>query len=494
MAAPEPDRRLQVASAARWAVRQPVAAALAAVAALWCLVRFLGLDAVPYGYWMDETLGAVHVRCLAETGTTAGTRWPLFPWAHGGGVFGPTYIYLALVWIRAFGDSVASLRAIAAAANVATIAGVAAVAYRLAGPRFALTAGVCAALSPWSFQFSRIAWDPPLGPAFLVWGTFLLLGTPTRAMSALGGAVMGLAAYSYTPTRLQAAVWLPLVLAFQWRRGKLDARGVGAALGAFALTVLPMAILMLRGSINARITHLWILNPTWREWMGELRGRTPEPLFLFMTFLDHVHAHLRPTFLFLRGDANLRHSTPAAGVLGPLDVLALVLAAVALVRRPRADAPPGQASEDLRVAGLLGIGAALGIAPAALCWEGIPHALRAIGTWPFTSLLSGLVLARMWAARPWVGRVLLVVALAHSAFFLSYYFGPYRRIPPQWFHPDLAEAIARDPAKSARESLRPFAGRPGYEWPELQFYLMDHDRLGCEEAERVAREMWSGRR
>jgi hypothetical protein len=489
---PAGPRPFGVRAALDVARREPAAAGLAALAALWCAIRFVALDRVPRGYWMDETLGAIHVRCLAETGRTGGQAWPLFPWAHGGGVFGPTYVYFALGWTRVFGSSMASLRAIAAAANVLTVVGLALIAHRLGGRRFALVAAVAAALSPWSFQFSRIAWDPPLGPMFVVWSMVVLLHARRSLTLALSGLLMALAAYSYTPTRLQAGVWFPLVLAVQWRRGRISGRGALAALAAFATAVAPLVLLMLHGKITARINELSILSPAWREWTRELRGATPEPLFLLFTFLDNVAAHLRPSFLFLWGDANLRHSTHATGVLGAVEALALVLAGAATVRRlgiPEAPALTGAAARD-RLPLLLLAGALLGIAPAALCWEGVPHALRAIGAWPFASLLAALVLTRWWSRRRWVGPLLLVVALGYSAFFLSWYFGAYRRIDPRWFHPDLQAAVEADPRRPARESLRAFAGRPGYSWAELQYYLMDHDHLGCDQAAQVAREMW----
>jgi hypothetical protein len=474
-------------------MRDPVAASLAALALVWCVARFVALAGAPHGYWLDETLGAVHVRCIAETGGSAGTRWPLFPYAHGGGVFGPTYVYFGLAWTRLFGDSVASLRAVAALANVAAILGLVLVAQALGGRRLALTAAVAGALSPWSFQFSRIAWDPPLGPAFLVGGTALLVRGRRALTCALGGVAMALAAYSYTPTRLQVAVWLPVLLAVLWRRGRIDDRGAAAAMAAFAVAIAPLAILMLTGRINARIQELSILSEPWRQWSREVRGDTPEPLFLLMTFLDNLHAHFRPGFLFLWGDANLRHSTHATGVLGAVDLLALAVAgllAARRVRRPSARPLPELTGDDGRLAGLLGLGALAGIAPAALCWEGVPHALRAIGAWPMVAMLSALVLARAWAAWRRLGSVLLAVSVAFTALYLPYYFGPYRRIDPRWFHPDLAAALQSAPGRPASEVLAPFVHRPGYQREELQFHLMDHDGLGCAEAARVAREMW----
>jgi hypothetical protein len=181
-------------------------------------------------------------------------------------------------------------------------------------------------------------------------------------------------------------------------------------------------------------------------------------------------------------------------------MLALGLLAFAsarsLVRRlfpePGSVTPAADDAVDLRLGCVVLVGAVLGTVPAALTWDGPPHALRSIGTWPFVALLSGLILAKAWERRAWVGPVLLLVGAVYSVVFLPFYFRAYRDAAPMWFHRDLKEAVEAEPRRPAREALRPFVNAAGYSRAELQYYLMAYDGLGCLEAEAESREMWPG--
>ena len=111
-------------------------------------------------------------------------------------------------------------------------------------------------------------------------------------------------------------------------------------------------------------------------------------------------------YLFFTGDPNLRHSTQIMGELGWLDILALGcflfagLFAVARAFRPQpgaASAPPSRAWSVAACAILAGAFATL---PAALCWEGLPHALRSMGGWPAVAVFTGSVLSVAWRRWP----------------------------------------------------------------------------------------------
>jgi len=478
--------------------RALVGALLAGLALFWCVVRFVGLAKSPHGFFGDETLGAVHVICLSQRGPGAGKPWPLFAGGGAGGFYSPPYLYSALAWTHLFGHSIPSFRAMAAFFNVMTIAGLALIAHRLGGRLLALTTAVAAALSPWSFQFSRIAWDPPLAPAFIVWGTYLLLRAPRPFASLLAGLAFALAMYAYPPARVQAPLWLWILLLVLWQRGKLTRGSLFAALGSMTLASIPLVVLTRNGTLTTRISELSIIGSKWTE---QQRGTTPEPLFVLRTFLDNLHAHLRPSYLFFSGDGNLRHSTQGVGELGPVDALALGLLVVAgahsMASRlfPRSVSAPSAPVDaaDLRLGCLAVVGAVLGTLPAAFTWDGVPHALRSIGTWPFVVFMSGLVLARAWERSAWVGPILLLVGVVYSALFLPFYFfRAYQNAAPMWFHRDLQEAVEATPHRSAREALQPFVAAPGYSRAELEFYLMEYDHLECVEAERVSRAMWPG--
>jgi hypothetical protein len=73
--------------------------------------------------------------------------------------------------------------------------------------------------------------------------------------------------------------------------------------------------------------------------------------------------------------------------------------------------------------------------PAALTCESTPHALRAIGAWPFLSLLAGLGLADL-PQRRWAGVVqttCIGLAVVFSAYFLTDYYRAYPERSGDWF-------------------------------------------------------------
>src|SRR5512142_1268633 len=140
---------------------------------------------------MDEAWDAVQVMCLAENGHDADGRfWPLISSGLGGGSLPITWTAQMVAWTRVFGTSMAGFRSLAAFWVVLSCAGLFAIgralallaplrqestrAYSAAAifPWLACLAGL---VSPWSFQFSRMSWEQPLAPCFLVWAVYALI-------------------------------------------------------------------------------------------------------------------------------------------------------------------------------------------------------------------------------------------------------------------------------------------------------------------------------
>jgi len=94
-------------------------------------------------------------------------------------------------------------------------------------------------------------------------------------------------------------------------------------------------------------------------------------------FVGNYLAHLSPRFLFLSGDSNLRHSVLSMGELYHFEFPLLCLALYGIFRKGR--------EHDVLVV----LWALLGIVPAALTNESVPHALRCIASVPAFALLSG---------------------------------------------------------------------------------------------------------
>jgi hypothetical protein len=422
---------------------------LLAVALALLAARFVALERSPPGFYVDEFLGALHVVCLSQTGHSSnGQAWPLFAEGGAGGFYTPVFLYLGAVWIRLFGPSIYSFRALAAFAGAMTVLGVTALAKRAGGPRFAFWTFILACLSPWGFQFSRIAWDPPLGPAFLVWAVYLWLGgRRTILEGALSGALFAGALYSYPPARIQGPLLFAALLVCDWPRLRWR-QVVGFGLSAATL-LLPLAARYGDPGFRGRGASLAVFSD---EFLQAHRGHWPSWLFFIRSLLDNVAAHFRPSFLFLGGDENPRHATQYFGELGLLDAFALVMGLALLAAMVREQIRPGRpvvrfaaapgAGTLARYFGLASLGILSGILPAALTWEAIPHALRSIGAWPFFSLLGGGLLVLAEARWP-AGRAgACAVAVLHAILMLFVYFRLYPPLARSAFSSSLHDAFA----------------------------------------------------
>lgn len=445
--------------------------------------RFVALELSPPGFYVDEFLGALHAICLSQTGhSSSGQAWPLFAEGGAGGFYTPVFLYLGAAWTRLFGPSIYAFRALAAFAGVMTVLGVTALAKRAGGPRFAFWTFVLASLSPWGFQFSRIAWDPPLYPAFLVWAVYVWLGRRgTILEGALSGALFAGALYSYPPARIGAPLLFTALLVAGWSRLRWR-QLVGFGLSATALLA-PLALRYRDPGFRERGASLAIFS---EGFLRDQRGHWPPWLFVIRSLFDNIAAHFRPSFLFFGGDENLRHSTQYFGELGLLDAFALVMGLALLAALVREQTHPGDRDGRFAAAfgartlasyfGLACTGILCGILPAALTWEAIPHALRAIGAWPFYSLFGAGLLVLGEARWPAARAGACGVAVLHGALMLFVYFRLYPPLAEGAFSSSLHDSFARTSALGPGDKASLIA----HELPEgIRYYLIRSRKYDC---------------
>lgn len=356
------------------------------------LFRFVALETSPPGFYVDEAAISAQVICLRQSGADLhGQRWPLFSQVLGGGYATPAYLYTGALWTALFGDSITSFRSMVALFGALTVVGVFFLALRLwRNPEVAWLSALCAALSPWGFQFSRIAWDPPLAPCFFILSLVLLLAAASKrrwinAMTGIiGGAFASLAMYSYPPLRVQVVLVLPVFLYLAIRRERQSLSRIPWFIGAFIVVLIPLTKLTWTGEIQGRFNALSIFNEAYlRDHGGS------SPLNVMRLFFENIGLNLSPRYLFLSGDANLRHSTQAVGEWSWLEILALASSIPLLLYRRY-----WETKADLRITLILAWAYLAAVLPASLTWESNPHALRSIGAYPFLALLAGWTLYR----------------------------------------------------------------------------------------------------
>jgi hypothetical protein len=461
------------------------------VVAVACLVaRFVRLESNPPLLALDEWLAAAHLACLNQAGQSIdGKPWPLFAYGFGGGFYTPTFLYAGLLWTKLFGISVEAMRAMVAAFNVATILGAGAIGLRLGGPRVALWTVVLGSLSPWSFQFSRILWDPPLAPAFLVWCVYFWFMRRPWLAGALSGLMFVAAVYSYPPTRVQAPLLFACLFLLTFRKSIHTLKKSVA----FAVASVPLALPLLYRLFSSEFTDRGNdLSIFAKSYIAANRGEHGGLEYFIFTFLDNLALHFRPSFLFFKGDGHPRHSTQHFGELGWLDGFALacgllmVVAALINLRRQRESR--FLQAKDLQLLLISLAGLVFGIVPAALTWEAIPHALRSIGAWPFVCLFGALLLSmaeQHWA--PFVRAGALAIACLFAASFGQYYFVDYPRHPATQNHFSVPTyEAAANIAKASPETRADIARKDA---PLVRYLMMSNGTHSCLESETV-RKLW----
>ena len=398
---------------------------------LFIALRFIGLEISPPGFYADESYGATQVICLWQTGADFfGNTFPLFSISGPGEpIYSPTYLYGQLLWTSIFGHSIAAFRSYAAIITTLTIVFLYLYAKNIASARAALYIAFVATVMPWSWQFSRIAWDPPLAPLFLMLGLWL---STLKKRWWIAGLPLGLAIYSYPPLRIiTPLLWLCLP--------NLSFKRKVVGLVVVFLTCIPLALQLQDENFLSRSNMLTIWSSTFYN-----PYRHYSIFELISVFWKNWIAHFSPSFLFIHGENNLRHSIQSFGMLSWLDLLALcglIFLIISKLFTRKHENIFSSRQYQVLVIGLLGIG--ISLIPAALTNEASPHALRTISAWPFYALVSGIVLYRLGEVLP-SRKVYLTILLIGSIFFANYqyhYFNTYPSIAREGFEAGFSNDI-----------------------------------------------------
>ncbi|RJP29282.1 MAG: hypothetical protein C4527_11325 [Candidatus Omnitrophota bacterium] len=352
-------------------------------------IRYYGLADNPPGFFRDEADKGYTTYSLLLTGKDqTGKCLPIFTRALNV-TTSAVYQYLDLPFIAALGLNEQAVRLPACLAGTFSVMAAFLLARRWWGTIMGLWAGLFVCLSPWSILLSRWAnqsilltlWIP-LAVFFFVSALEKDRGTIPRMM--IASFLFLLALYTYAPARLFIPVFVLLiwVICICHRDPAQEKRGFLFQLffifaGIFLIGLIPFAYHQFFEATEstARLSRISIFD-----------GR---PLFsIFSEFLYNYALHLSPSFLFVHGDANLRHNTTVFGqmhwYLFPLLILGLWNA----IRK-----------RTLPAKILLAWFFCFPFA-AACTRESIPHALRSVFAVPIVQLLSVYGLKTFWEMRP----------------------------------------------------------------------------------------------
>lgn len=371
-------------------------------------LRGYSLDQAPQGFYLDEAAIAAQSICIAETGRAADQSFRLFAPVLGSGYATPITLSVSALWVKISGAQIESFRALAALVGLIGLMAIAWAAQVWRGQSLTWPlAGAILLTSPWMFHLSRIYWDPIF--AFALWSLTLAIwaewrARPTWKKAGLIGLMAALSMLTYPPFRI--GVPLSLIVMFfpisKSQKPCLTRHDFAALAFGGALGLLPLLSVIDEPGFWSRGDFLAI-------WSQHHLTQTQSQLQdLPLMFLENLARHFDPRFLLFRGDDNLRHSTGFGGLLQPAELLGVMALMVLAVRRwPR---PEG------RILLLV----VVGFIPAALTWEGLPHALRGLMAAPallWAAVLGAELIVEKWPAHR-LG--LITLSLAVAAFFVPY--------------------------------------------------------------------------
>lgn len=330
-----------------------VVVVLAILLLLGVFFRAYQLGSIPQSLYWDEVAMLVDTKSIVANGTDMHGRtiWQfIFP-SYGDYKL-PVYIWLASVTAYVFGPSAFSLRLVSFIAGTATIVLAGYCAKRLnqlaklelPDTLVFISTMIVVALSPWAILFSRTAFEGHLAQFFFGLSIAALLWKPTTLKSIPVSVLLGITAtYTYYSVRF---VW-PVVFAIVWiwllalhekpiffknfpkflsHKVVYGILGLLAGLSAFGLLLIPMTkadfyaesqqIRLSTPSVlnNDQVVHV---SNAYKLHSG---GTIADKVFfhrywlMIRELLFNYSDHLRFDFLFLTGDANLRHSTTRHGL------------------------------------------------------------------------------------------------------------------------------------------------------------------------------------
>jgi len=389
-----------------------ILAVLVVLAALF--IRSYHIGSLPPGVYPDEAVNGVDAITA-----NASHSWKMF-YENNNGREG-LFMNLIALSFSLFGISVASFKMWSILFGTLTVLGMILLGEELfASRRAGIIAGFLTATSFWAINFSRIGFRAIMLPFILVFTVFFLIrGIQKKKIVdyVLAGAFFGLGLHTYIAFRIAPLILIALLIAFILARKRFFAthwKEILAFTAATTIVALPMLLDFYHhpDHFSGRTSQVSVFNPEVNQ--GHL----------LLTLGKTFGLSLAQYNFF--GDQNWRHNLPPWPELFPIigifflaGFLYFIYEFFALLwRRIRA----GERDDRLILVSLLLAWFFAMLLPEAISAEGLPHALRAIGTMPVALLLAAFSIEAVfkWAQRAKYAKykkaiwTLLIVAIVGS--------------------------------------------------------------------------------
>ncbi len=355
-----------------------ILAALVVLGALF--LRTYKLGTLPPGVYPDEAINGMDAVTANAT-----HHWQWF-YVNNNGREG-LFINLIAFSFKMFGISIVTLKMWSVFFGTLTILGMILLGEELLGSRRAgLIAGFLTATSFWAINFSRIGFRAVMLPFVLAFTVFFLIrGIQKKKIwdYVIAGIFFGLGLHTYIAFRIAPIILVVLLLAFIISRKRFFQthwKEILAFVAATAIVASPMLLVFAAHPeyFSGRTNEVSVFNPAVNQ--------------------GHLFATLGRTFwqsfaqFSLWGDENWRHNLPPWPEIFPTISIFFLAGFLYFIyeffyllwRRVRT----GIRSDRLILVSLLLAWFFAMLLPEAISAEGLPHALRSIGTMPVALLLA----------------------------------------------------------------------------------------------------------
>lgn len=352
------------------------------IIALGIFLRTYHIETAPPGIYPDEAMNGEDAIKANQTG-----HYELF-YPNNEGREGLFMNIIALCF-KFFGISIFTLKLPSIIFGVLTIWGTYLLTKELfRKERIALIAAFLNTISFWAINFNRISFRANMLPFVLVFSFyFLLRGIRTRKFSdfALGGFIFGAGMHTYIAFRIAPLLLLILLVSLAISR-KDFIREYWKKILLFAAIALAVATPMTYTLyahpeyIHAPIDDISIFSPL-------INGGHPVRTFLQSLGLSLIK------FNFV-GDQNWRHSYPPYAILDPLTgtafLFGIIYSLIKLTHFFKLRVADKTRDEEFIIYSFILAWFFIMLAPEFMTGEGLPHALRSIGTLPVVMIFAAI--------------------------------------------------------------------------------------------------------
>jgi len=321
-------------------------------------LRLHDLSSNPAGFFPDEASTGYDAWSLIRNGADQhGERWPFYFKSFADDIEG-TYRYMTLVSILFLGPSVFAVRLPIALAGIFTVVILVHISRHETHRWTTVLAALIAGFLPWHLPYCRTGQRIMLLPfalAFWYWIRCRAFDRDDHRLHMVSWLVLGLSIYTYVAARIV----VPMLAVAVWVQDLIIRRSIRHSI--VHATILFTALLPF-------FYHAWSNPELFMLRFQQVSVMDPSESIVqnAKTIIANYIQHFLPRFLFIAGDANLRHHQLGFGQLFKIQALLAPLGIILMWKQRN--------HRRLPLLFLLLIAPL----PAALSGEGNPHALRSI--------------------------------------------------------------------------------------------------------------------